>query len=91
MPFRSIVATPEELAEIVDAFEKAWREIEARDTIPPLSVPAERERLGYIVAGLWNANTPEQLAELAELAVRHFDATAVQIAVLANIAQPPDP
>ena len=87
MPFRSIVATPEELAEIVDAFEKAWREIEARGDIPPLSAPAERERLGYIVAGLWNAKTPGQLVELA---VQQFDATAIHLAAFADVVPPPD-
>jgi len=87
MPFRSVVATPEELAQIVDAFEEAWRQIEARGEIAPLSVPAERERLGYIVAGLWNAKTPGQLVELA---VAQFDATAVQLAVFANITPPAD-
>jgi hypothetical protein len=91
MPFRSIVATPEELAQIVDAFEEAWRQIEARGEIAPLSVPAERERLGYIVAGLWNAKTPGQLAELTELAVAQFDATAIRLTVFANGVQPPDP
>lgn len=88
MPFRSIVAAPEELAEIVAAFEAAWQEIEARGTVPALAVAAERERLGYIVAGLWNARTPGQLAELA---VRQFDATAVHLAIFADSTPPPDP
>jgi hypothetical protein len=91
MPLRSIVATPEELAQIVEAFEQAWRQIEARGEIAPLSAPAERERLGYIVAGLWNAKAPGQPAELAGLAVVQFDATAVHLAALTNIVQPPDP
>ncbi len=87
MPFRSIVATPEELAGIVVAFEEAWRQIEARGDMPPLSVPAERERLGYIVAGLWDAKTS---GELVELAVQQFDVTAVHLAAFANGVQPPD-
>ncbi|MDR6872247.1 hypothetical protein J2Y55_003263 [Bosea sp. BE125] len=88
MPFRSIVATPEELAQIVTAFEEAWRQIETRGEIAPLGVPAERERLGYIVAGLWNAKIPGQLVELA---VAQFDATAVQPAAFANGVPPLDP
>ncbi|KFC62366.1 hypothetical protein FG93_06066 [Bosea sp. LC85] len=74
MPFRSIVATPEELAVIAAEFEKAWSEIEARGSFDPLNAVGQRERLGYIIAGLWSAG---HSFELAELAVLRFDETAM--------------
>ncbi|MGO4677598.1 hypothetical protein AB4Z40_32380 [Bosea sp. 2YAB26] len=74
MPFRSIVATPEELALIVAAFEKAWSEIDARGSFDVLKAAGQRERLGYIVAGLWSAG---ETIDLAKLAVLRFDETAM--------------
>ncbi|KFC64692.1 hypothetical protein FG93_05288 [Bosea sp. LC85] len=73
MPFRSIVATPEELARIAAAFEEAWNDIEAR--IDPLSAPGQRERLAAIVAELW-ADHP---LDLAAAAVRRFNETAAKL------------
>ena len=73
MPFRSIVATPEELAGIAAAFEEAWSEIEAR--IDPLSAPGQRELLAAIVAELW----ADQTLDLAVMAVRRFYETAVKV------------
>ncbi|AOO80992.1 hypothetical protein BHK69_11430 [Bosea vaviloviae] len=87
MPFRSIVAPPEELAQICVAFEKAWEQILARGQVAPLDVAAQRERLGYIVAGLWGAPNSEQLVELA---VQRFDATAVSLSPLQEFAKPRD-
>ncbi|MGO4740237.1 hypothetical protein AB4099_27065 [Bosea sp. 2KB_26] len=84
MPFRSIVATPEELAGIVAAFEEAWSKIDARNSIDPVSVPAQRERLGYIIAGLWAAG---QTTDLTEVAVRRFEETAVASKALGHRAE----
>lgn len=83
MPFSSIVASPEELAKISTAFDRAWEEIEACDAVPPLSLPAERERLGYIVAELWKSNPN---GDLARLAVEQFFRTSVSSASLADLA-----
>ncbi|MGO4670718.1 hypothetical protein [Bosea sp. 2RAB26] len=71
MPFRSIVATPEELARVAAAFEEAWSEVAAR--IDPGSAPGQRERLAAIIAELWSS---DQTVDLALMAVRQFDATA---------------
>lgn len=71
MPFRSIVATPEELARIAAAFDEAWSEIAAR--VDPPSEPVQRERLASIIAELWRADPS---VDLAVLAVRRFDETA---------------
>lgn len=87
MPLRSIVATPEELSRIVSAFEDAWRLIEARGKPDPLSRAAERERLGYIVAGLWNA---QAAGDLTELAIQHFDAMAAGVPAPLQGTKPPD-
>lgn len=67
MPFRSIVATPEELARIAAAF----GEIAAR--VDPPSEPVQRERLASIIAELWRADPS---VDLAVLAVQRFDETA---------------
>jgi hypothetical protein len=51
MPFRSIVATPEDLALIVAAFEKAWSEIEARRATDPLRARLKND-VAWIPTGL---------------------------------------
>lgn len=72
MPFRSIAATPEELARIAEAFEEAWTEIAVRvDTSNP---GAARDRLAAIIAELWSA---DRTIDLAPTAVRRFDETDV--------------
>lgn len=83
MPFRSIVATPEELAGIAAAFEEAWNDIEAR--IDPLSAPGQRERLAAIVAELW----ADQTLDLAVLAVRRFNETAAKVPKVLDIHKAP--
>jgi hypothetical protein len=55
MPFRSI-AGPEDLAKLTRAFDTAWAILEEQQTIDPLSVPAERERLGHILVTLWRTS-----------------------------------
>jgi hypothetical protein len=87
MPFRSIVATPEQLVFISAAFDKAWAEIESRGGIDPLSEAAERERLGYIVAELWKTETSD---DLATLAVGQFFRTAIAPFSLPNEARTDD-
>lgn len=88
MPFRSIVATPEELTVIVAEFEKAWSEIEARGSFDPLSAVGQRERLGYIIAGLWSAG---DTIDLAGLAVLRFDETAIADALGRQTVPPKKP
>lgn len=73
MPFRSIVATPEELDRIAAAFEEAWSKIEARGSLDPLSVPGKRERLASLIAEMWAEGTKD---DLVEQAVRRFNETA---------------
>lgn len=87
MPFRSIVANPEDVARMTAALEDAWAEIQRRKPIPVLSVAAERERLGYIVAGLWQQDPH---CDLATAAVERFLATAVASAALAELTKPGD-
>ena len=59
MPFRSIVAEPEELAALSTAFDSAWQQISARQTVDPLRVAAERERLGFLIVTLWKSEPVE--------------------------------
>lgn len=59
MPFRSIVAEPEELATLSTAFDAAWQQINARQAIDPLRVAAERERLGFLIVTLWKSEPIE--------------------------------
>lgn len=86
MPFRSIVATPEEVAVIVAAFETAWGQIDARGEIDRQRTSIQRERLGYIVVGLWDAGGAGQLAERA---VQQFDAAAANAPTLPRSTKPP--
>lgn len=73
MPFRSIVASPEDIAEMMAALESAWTAIQSRRASDPLSVAAERERLAYIIAGFWERG---EFAGSCEKAVERFFAMA---------------
>jgi len=57
---------------IILAHQKAWQEIEARAPIDALNYQAENDRLGYILAELWQAQVPD--SELVASAIRRFDA-----------------
>jgi hypothetical protein len=87
MPFRSIVANSEDIARMTAALEDAWAEIQRRKPIPVLSVAAERERLGYIVASVWQQDPH---CDLATRAVEHFLATPAASAALAELTKPRD-
>ena len=50
MPLRSL-AEPEEFAALEASFEEAWKIIEGGRDLDPLRVPAQRERLAYILMG----------------------------------------
>jgi hypothetical protein len=71
MPFR--FASPEDLTRLEDALERAWAIVEARHVRDPLKAPAERERLAYIVAALWQQG---EQADIPAKAAEQFDATA---------------
>ena len=73
MPFRSIIAEPEELAKLYGVFDSAWIEINRHSPVDPLATPAARERLGYIIVGLWKAD-PSQ--DLVKAAIEQFTSTA---------------
>lgn len=79
MPFRSIVAEPDEIARMQTAVDEAWASIQLLKAVDPLSAGAERERLAYIVVGLWKQD-PEQ--DLAATAVERFMATAAKLTVV---------
>ena len=72
MPFRSIVASPEELARIAAAFEDAWGEV--APWIDPLSAAGQRERLAAIITELWSE---DPTIDLARSAVQRFDVCAL--------------
>lgn len=57
---------------IILAHQQAWLEIEARAPIDALNYQAENDRLGYILAELWQAQVPD--GELVALAIARFDA-----------------
>jgi hypothetical protein len=75
MPFGSLVADPEALALLSAAFDAAWVEIDRAELIDPLAQSAARERLGYIIVGIWRANPDAPLVELAVKAFRAGDAS----------------
>lgn len=53
MPFRSIVAEPQELAKLSSAFDVAWIGINDARPIAPAEQTTARERLGSILIRLW--------------------------------------
>jgi hypothetical protein len=87
MPLRSICANPEDIVAMAAVLEEAWAEIQARQPPAPLSVAAERERLGYIIAGLWEQ---EQRSDLKRQAVERYFTTAVGSSALAELTKPSD-
>ena len=68
MPFRTITTTPEELSILSKAFDEAWIAIEKSRPVAAEAQPAARERLAYVIIGLWRAGTDD----LVGTAVRHF-------------------
>jgi hypothetical protein len=86
MPFRSVVAEPEELKRLAGAFDAAWIAINSPRPIDPIAASAARERLGYIIVGLWKTD-PHQ--DLAAAAVQQFIAAPGIISTATfNPAQP---
>jgi hypothetical protein len=79
MPFS--FAAPEDLAQLEASLERAWTMIVKRYGHDPSSGPAERERLAYVVATLWQPGTRECVAEQA---VARFEATAPSLMPLAG-------
>jgi len=84
MPFRSI-AEPEALAKLTRAFDEAWAFIQEQQPVAPLSVAAERERLGHIIITLWRAD-PD--CELIAKSVQQFSAGTVALAPLTDLTKP---
>jgi hypothetical protein len=73
MPFRSIVAEPDQIEAMQAAFERAWQLVEERGELDPLQVPAQRERLAYIIIGQWETDRDGDL--VAPAIARFFAAT----------------
>lgn len=65
MPFRTMVLEPEAVGALTASFEEAWRIVETRGAVDPLRAAAQRERLAYIIVGLWKADPHTVLAEQA--------------------------
>ncbi|WID99667.1 hypothetical protein QO058_30140 (plasmid) [Bosea vestrisii] len=67
MPFRSIVAEPQELAKLSAAFDAAWIGINSATPIAPAGQSVARERLGYIIVGLWEQGEERLAAKGVQL------------------------
>jgi hypothetical protein len=67
MPFHSIVAEPQELAKLSAAFDVAWIDINSATPIAPAEQSIARERLGYIIVGLWKQGEEHLAAKGAQL------------------------
>lgn len=83
MPFRTMVIEPEAVSALTSIFDSAWALVEARGAIDPLRAAAQRERLAYIIVGLWKAD-PD--GPLAEQAVEQFFAEDSTLSVPSNDA-----
>ena len=68
MPFSTITTTPEELSILSRAFDEAWAAITEQKAIEATAQAAERERLAYLISGLFRAGTDN----LVSTAVRQF-------------------
>lgn len=70
MPFRTINASPEDLAVLCRAFDAAWVEINSIRPVEATAQSAARERLGHIIVSLWQGG--EESPALAPTAVARF-------------------
>ncbi|SEG59624.1 hypothetical protein SAMN04488115_107207 [Bosea lathyri] len=86
MPFRSI-AEPEDLARLTATFDTVWAILEEQRPVDPLSVAAERERLGHIIVTLWRAD-PD--CDLVTKAVQQFRVGGVLLTPLPGLTKPLD-
>lgn len=57
MPFSTITTTPEDLSILSRAFDEAWAAITELKEIEATAQAAERERLAYLIIGLFKAGT----------------------------------
>ncbi|WP_103872609.1 hypothetical protein [Bosea lathyri] len=73
MPFRSIVAEPDELAKLADAFDAAWMGVNSVNTIGTQSQKRARTRLAEIILELWREDPTQALSARA---VERFLASA---------------
>jgi hypothetical protein len=88
MPFRSIVAEPEDLAVLCAAFDRAWIAINQGTPIDPLMTSAARERLGHILIGFWKVDPMQDLAAAAIHAYRSArDFSPVSAPDIAQVAR----
>lgn len=71
MTLPSIAAEPEELQRLAEAYDAAWTVLDKQDAIDALEKSAARERLGYIIVQIWQADPS---AELSKKAVQLFRA-----------------
>lgn len=74
MPFRSLVAAPEQLVAITSAFDSAWNELSARGPYFT-KIRQNRTWLAHIVLHL----AQQERANLAEAAVERFLATVPMV------------
>lgn len=77
MPFS--FASPEDLVRLEAALEQAWSILGERHSHDPLTAPAERERLAYIVAALWRQGEQD---DIPGRAAEQFEATAPRLSPL---------
>lgn len=65
MPFRSVTADRRELQRLCEAFDDAWVAVSSARLIENDHIPAERERLGYILVQIWEGDREAHLATRA--------------------------
>lgn len=66
MPFRSVVAEPQDLTRLSVAFDAAWIGINSAKTFTDDQKSVARERLSYIIIGLWKQGEEHLTAKSVE-------------------------
>lgn len=84
MPFS--FATPEDLVELEASLQDAWAIVVMRHGDDPLTSSAERERLAYVLATLWQQGIRQ---DLSAQAVAQYEATAATLKF--PLVEPPEP
>jgi hypothetical protein len=65
MPFRSIIAEPDQLAKLAGAFDAAWMGVNSVNTIGTQSQKRARDRLAEIILELWREDPTQPLSARA--------------------------
>ena len=79
MPFSTITTTPEELSILTRVFDEAWAAINELEPVEASAQAAERERLAYLMIGLFKAGSDDLVRTAIWQFMQHERATVARL------------